>query len=515
MSERQETKTKEHIYIAIDLKSFYASVECVKGQRNPLTTNLVVADASRTEKTICLAVSPSLKAFGIPGRARLFEVVQRVKEVNADRLNRAPGHKFVGESDDDTELRNNPSLALTYITAKPRMALYMEYSTVIYNIYMKYVAPEDIHVYSIDEVFMDVTDYLHTYQLPPRELTRKIIQEVLDTTGITATAGIGTNMYLCKIAMDVVAKHVEPDQDGVRIAQLNELTYRKLLWNHRPLTDFWRVGPGYAKKLEACGLMTMGDVARCSIGSPQDFYNEELLYKMFGVNAELLIDHAWGYEPCTIADVKSYTPENNSLGSGQVLQYPYTFDKAKLIVREMTDLLVLDLVAKNLVTDQMVLTVGYDIENLSNKDIKKKYKGAVTVDRYGRRVPKHAHGTANIGRLTSSTKLIIDAVMDLYDRVVDKNLLVRRVNITAAHVIDERRAKKETEFEQMDLFSFLEDTKSQKEQEDKALERERKMQKAIIDIKNKYGKNAILKGMNLEEGGTTIERNSQIGGHKA
>lgn len=515
MSEENQNNTKEHIYIAIDLKSFYASVECVKHGKNPLTTNLVVADASRTEKTICLAVSPSLKAYGISGRARLFEVVQKVKEINAERLRKAPGHKFVGESSDATELQKNPALALAYIAAPPRMALYMEYSTKIYNLYMKYVAPEDMHVYSIDEVFMDVTDYLQTYQLTPRELTRKIIQEVLDETQITATAGIGTNMYLCKIAMDVVAKHVEPDQDGVRIAQLDEMSYRRLLWNHRPLTDFWRVGRGYAKKLEGCGLMTMGDVARCSIGQPQDFYNEDLLYKMFGVNAELLIDHAWGYEPCTIADIKSYTPENNSLGSGQVLSCPYDFEKAKLIVREMTDLLVLDLVAKNLVTDQMVLTVGYDIENLSNKDIRKKYKGAVTTDNYGRKIPKHAHGTANIGRWTSSTKLIIDAVMDLYERVVDKKLLVRRVNITAAHVIDESRAKKETAYEQLDLFSFLEGKKEEKEREEKELERERKMQKAIIDIKNKYGKNAILKGMNLEEGGTTVARNSQIGGHKA
>lgn len=530
------SESEEHTYIAIDLKSFYASVECVERSLDPLTTNLVVADKSRTNKTICLAVSPSLKAYGIPGRARLFEVVQKVKDVNAERACHAPGHKQAGSSHDDLELRGDPSLAVDYVVAPPRMALYMQYSTRIYNIYLKYVAPEDIHIYSIDEVFMDVTHYLKTYRMSPSELAVKIIQDVLENTHITATAGIGSNLYLCKIAMDIVAKHVPPDKDGVRAAQLDEISYRELLWDHRPLTDFWRVGRGYARKLEQCGLLTMGDIARCSIGKDSDFYNEDLLYKMFGVNAELLIDHAWGWEPCTITDVKAYKPENSSLGSGQVLQCPYTWEKAKLIVREMTELLVLDLVAKKLVTDQMVLTVGYDIENLSNEDIRKKYKGAVTTDRYGRQVPKHAHGTANIKKKTSSTRLIVDAVIELYDRIVDQNLLVRRVNIVANHVMDEECAQEELQFEQLDLFSYLEmnenrgasqgdmnqrganqeeSDKKRQDKEERELEREKKIQQAILEIKNRYGKNAILKGMNLEEGGMTMERNKQIGGHKA
>ena len=303
------------------------------------------------------------------------------------------------------------------------MALYMEYSTRIYDIYLKYVAPEDIHVYSIDEVFIDATDYLNTYQLTPREMTMMMIQEVLKATGITATAGIGTNLYLAKIAMDIQAKHIAPDKDGVRIAELDEMSYRQHLWTHRPLTDFWRVGRGYAAKLEANGMVTMGDVARCSVGKPQDYYNEDLLYKLFGINAELLIDHAWGWEPCTMAEIKAYKPSTNSISSGQVLQYPYPFDKVKLIVREMTDLLVLDLVEKGLVADQMVLTIGYDIENLTNPQISKSYHGEVTTDHYGRKVPKHAHGTANLNRKTSSTMLIMDAVMDLFDRIADKNLL--------------------------------------------------------------------------------------------
>ncbi|TAH74707.1 MAG: DNA methylase [Anaerolineaceae bacterium] len=508
-------KQENHIYIAIDLKSFYASVECIERNLNPMTTNLVVADASRTEKTICLAVSPSLKSYGIPGRPRLFEVVQRVKEVNAERVRNAPNQAFTGTSYNDVKLKNAPELSLDYIAAPPRMAYYMEYSTRIYNIYLKYIAPEDIHVYSIDEVFMDVTNYLQTYNLSARELTMKIIQEVLTTTGITATAGIGTNLYLAKIAMDIVAKHIVPDKDGVRIAELDEMSYRRILWSHRPLTDFWRVGRGYAKKLEENGLFTMGDVARCSIGKPNDFYNEGLLYKLFGINAELLIDHAWGWEPCTIADIKAYKPSVNSLGSGQVLQSPYTFEKARLIVREMTDLLVLDLVDKGLVTDQMVLTVGYDICNLSNPEIKKKYKGQVTTDQYGRSVPKHAHGTVNLGRLTSSTKLITDAIMDLYSRIVDENLLVRRVNISANHVVDERSVFKTYSFEQLDLFTDYETEQKIKEEEEVLLEREKKIQHAILDIKKKYGKNAILKGMNLEKGAMTVERNRQIGGHKA
>ena len=420
----------ERTYLAIDLKSFYASVECVERGLDPLTTNLVVADASRTEKTICLAVSPSLKAYGIPGRARLFEVVQRVKEVNAQRKMLAPGRTFSGESCDAARLAASPDLAASYITATPRMAHYIDYSTRIYDIYLHYVAPEDIHVYSIDEVFMDVTPYLATYGLSARELAQKIILDVLHTTGITATAGIGSNLYLCKVAMDIVAKHAKPDQHGVRIAKLNEMTYRRLLWAHRPLTDFWRVGRGYAKKLEAYGLFTMGDIARCSIGKANDLYNENLLYRLFGVNAELLIDHAWGWEPCTMADIKSYRPAANSLGAGQVLQCPYPFDKALLVAQEMADQLVLDLLEKGLATDQIVLTVGYDIENLSDPARRQDYRGAVTTDFYGRRVPRHAHGTAALGGHTASAKRIIHAVTDLFRRIVDPHLLVRRITLT-------------------------------------------------------------------------------------
>ena len=496
-------KQENHTYIAIDLKSFYASVECVERNLDPLTTNLVVADARRTEKTICLAVSPPLKAYGISGRARLFEVVQKVKEVNAQRVRKAPGRTLHGSSYDDVVLKNSPELSLEYITAPPRMAHYMEYSTRIYNIYLKYVAPEDIHVYSIDEVFMDVTNYLQTYKLTARELVMKMIQDVLQTTRITASAGIGTNLYLCKIAMDIVAKHTVPDKDGVRIAELDEATYRRILWSHQPLTDFWRVGRGYARKLEEVGLFTMGDVARCSIGKPNDYYNERLLYKMFGINAELLIDHAWGWEPCTIAEIKTYKPSVNSLGSGQVLQSPYDYEKARLIVQEMTDLLVLDLVDKGLVADQMVLTVGYDIENLTNLDIRKKYTGPITTDHYGRSIPKHSHGNVNLGSPTSSAKLIIDAVMDLYSQIADKNLLVRRINITANHVVDESAEAKSESFEQLNLFTDYAD-----------LEREKKRQKAVLGIKKRFGKNAIIKGMNLEKGATTLERNKQIGGHK-
>ncbi len=506
---------ENHIYVAIDLKSFYASVEAVERGLNPLTANLVVADNSRTEKTICLAVSPSLKTYGIPGRARLFEVIQRLKEVNAQRLAKAPGHIFSGASYDDTLLKTSPELSVSYITAPPRMSLYMEYSTRIYQIYLKYIAPEDIHVYSIDEVFLDVTHYLGTYCLTAQELTKKIIRQVLQTTGITATAGIGTNLYLCKVAMDIVAKHVPPDADGVRIAWLDETNYRKLLWGHRPLTDFWRVGKGYAKKLEENGIFTMGDVARCSLGKPTEYYNEDLLYKLFGVNAELLIDHAWGWEPCTIADIKAYKPETNSICSGQVLQTPYSFEKGRLIVWEMTDLLVLDLVEKGLVTDQMVLTIGYDIENLTDPEIRKKYKGPVTTDRYGRQTPKHAHGTVNLKYATSSTKLIMKAVMELYDQIVRRELLIRRVTVAANCVIPAERCQETATYEQLDLFTDYEALQKQSEKTQADLEREKKMQLAILDIKKKYGKNAILKGVNLEKGATTIERNRQIGGHKA
>ncbi len=507
--------TKQKTYIAIDLKSFYASVECKERNRDPLTTNLVVADKSRTEKTICLAVSPSLKSYGIPGRPRLFEVVQKVREANNKRRWKAPNHTFEGSSDDSTELNANPALEIDYIVAPPRMAYYLEYSTKIYSVYLKYIAPEDIFPYSIDEVFIDATKYLNTYQMTARELTMTMIQDVLKTTGITATAGIGTNMYLCKIAMDIVAKHIEPDKNGVRIAELDEMSYRRKLWSHRPITDFWRVGNGYAKKLEEHGLYTMGDIARCSIGKPNELYNEELLYKLFGINAELLIDHAWGYEPCTMEQVKAYKPETNSVSSGQVLHCPYDYDKAKLIVKEMTDQMVLDLVDKGLVTDQLVLTIGYDIENLSNPNLKNQYKSEITIDRYGRKVPKHAHGTANLKKKTSSTRLITNAVMDLYDRIVDEHLLVRRITITANKLVDEKSVKQENEYQQLDLFTDYEAQRKKQAEEEEKLERERRMQEAMLSIKKKFGKNAVLKGMNLEEGATAKDRNEQIGGHKA
>lgn len=483
----------ERSYVAIDLKSFYASVECIERGLDPLTTNLVVADAGRTEKTICLAVSPSLKAYGIPGRARLFEVLQRVREVNRTRR---PGQP-----------------ELTFLTATPRMALYVKYSTLIYQIYLRYIAPEDIHVYSIDEVFLDVTAYLKAYKMTALELAKKLIREVFNETGITATAGIGTNLYLSKVAMDIVAKHVEADEDGVRVAQLDEMSYRRLLWDHRPLTDFWRVGRGYARKLEEVGLFTMGDVARCSIGKESEFYNEDLLYRLFGVNAELLIDHAWGWEPTTIAAIKNYRPENNSISSGQVLQCPYPFEKARMIVREMTELLSLDLVAKKLVTDQIVLTVGYDVENLSDPGRRKQYRGEVTVDHYGRQVPKHAHGTENVGKFTASTQLLAEAAMRLFDRVTDRNLLVRRVNVTANHVMGEKEAREQVQYEQLELFKDYGAAADSREEE--RLAREKKMQQAILNIQKRYGKNAVLKGMDLEEGATTMERNNQIGGHKA
>ncbi|WP_320957604.1 DNA methylase [Enterocloster asparagiformis] len=506
---------ENRVYIAIDLKSFYASVECRERRLDPLTTNLVVADESRTEKTICLSVSPAMKAYGVPGRPRLFEVVQKVREANARRRTAAPGRALTGSSWDSNELNRFPERSISYITAPPRMALYMEYSTRIYNIYLKYIAPEDIHVYSIDEVFMDVTAYLGTYRLTARELAAKMMQDVLQATGITATAGIGSNLYLCKVAMDIVAKHIEPDQNGARIAELDEMTYRRLLWNHRPLTDFWRVGKGYARKLEEHGIFTMGDVARCSVGKPNDYHNEELLYRLFGVNAELLIDHAWGWEPCAMADIKAYKPAANSIGSGQVLQCPYDSGKAKLIVREMTDLLVLNLVDKGLVTDQLVLTVGYDIENLTDPEIRKRYHGEIVTDRYGRKIPKHAHGTANLDRKTSSTMLILDAVMDLYDRIIDHNLLVRRIYVTACHVTEESAASEQPAFEQLDLFTDYQALEQKKQEEEAKLNREKQLQQAMLGIQKKYGKNAVLKGMNLEEGATARERNRQIGGHKA
>jgi DNA polymerase V len=526
-------------YIAIDLKSFYASAECTQRHLDPLTTNLVVADASRTDKTICLAVSPSLKAHGISGRARLFEVVQRVKEVNRTRFSKAmrmgvlPAdengrHHFTSASFDAEALERDPSLELSYIVAPPRMRMYEEYSTKIVSIYLKYIAPEDIHVYSIDEVFIDATGYLETYHLTAHELAMTMIREVLYTTGITATAGIGTNLYLAKVAMDIVAKHVSADKDGVRIAELDELSYRKLLWCHKPLTDFWRVGGGISRRLAKLGLYTMGDIARCSIAKPPMRPNENDLYKALGINAELLIDHAWGWEPARMQDIKKYRPQTKSLSSGQVLMEPYPFDKGRLIVREMTELLALDLVDKGLVTKQMVLTISYDRTSISvlrpgrtAKDTVYKvtttgepYTGKVSVDYYGRPCPPHAHGTGNLERYTSSTRDILDAVLGIYDRTVDPKLLVRRVNIAACNLIHEEDVPEEAP-EQLDLFTDYEALERDREAKAKAAERERKLQKATLALQKKFGKNAVLKGMNLMDGATTIQRNGQVGGHKA
>ena len=498
-------------YIAIDLKSFYASVECIERGLNPMTTNLVVADATRSEKTICLAVSPSLKSFGVSGRPRLFEVVQKVREVNINRKFYAPKREFKATSTNIDDLINNKSLSLDYIVAIPRMGLYVEYSTRIYDVYLKYIAPEDIHVYSIDEVFIDVTGYLKTYKMSPHDLAMTIIQDVLKTTGITATAGIGSNLYLAKIAMDIVAKKIPPDKDGVRIAELDEITYRQLLWNHKPLTSFWRVGTGYARKLEANGMYTMGDIARMSLSS----YGENLLYKLFGINAELLIDHAWGWEPCTLAEVKAYRPTTTSTTSGQVLLYPYSFEKAKLVLKEMIDNLVLDLVDKKLVTNQIVLTIGYDIENLKNNDTCREYRGEIIIDNYGRKLPKPAHGTINIHKQTSSEILIMKAVLDLYDKIVNKNLLIRKINISANKLVNEDIITKNKVHEQIDLFTDYTALEKQKELENLEEEREKKRQEAILYIKKKFGKNALLKGINFEEGATGKDRNKQIGGHKA
>lgn len=499
----------EGTYLSIDLKSFYASVECMERGLDPMTTNLVVADQGRTEKTICLAVSPSLKAYGIPGRPRLFEVVQKVKEINARRRQQAPGKVLFGMSYHDPQVRTNPALALDFLVAPPQMAHYIEFSTRIYQVYLKYVAPEDMHVYSIDEVFMDVTHYLDTYHMTARELAKTILLDVLHTTGITATAGIGTNLYLAKVAMDIEAKHIPPDENGVRIACLDEMSYRRNLWTHRPITDFWRVGRGYAKKLERQGLYTMGDIARCSVGKSTDYYNEALLYQLFGVNAELLVDHAWGWEPCTMADIKSYRPTFNSVGSGQVLQSPYPAHKARLVVREMADLLVLDLVDHRLVTDQITLTVGYDRENLEDPARRARYQGEIATDAYGRTVPKHAHGTTHLEEHTSSSGEIVEAVARLFDRIVNPNLLVRRLNISANHVISEDCALSQ----QPQQLSFFDGDRQQQREEQRS--RERKQQQVILRIKKKYGKNALLKGMNLQEGATARDRNNQIGGHRA
>ena len=495
----------DRTYIAIDLKSFYASVECVERGMDPLTTHLVVADVSRTEKTICLAVTPALKAYGVSGRARLFEVVQKVSEINAQRRLLAPGRTLTGKSTDEEALRRDPSLALDYLAAPPRMALYMQTSARIYGIYLRYVAPEDMHVYSIDEVFIDATPYLRTYGLDGPGFARMLIREILRETGITATAGIGTNLYLCKVAMDIVAKKIPPDESGVRMAVLDEMTYRQLLWDHQPLTDFWRVGSGIARRLARYGMYTMGDVARCSLGRPGEPQNEELLYRLFGVNAELLIDHAWGAEPCTMADIKAYRPEVNSISSGQVLTCPYTWEKAGLVLREMADGLSLALVERGMVTGQLTVTVGYDRESLAgNTD----YRGPVTVDHYGRRVPKQAHGTVNLPRKTASTRLITQAVMALYTEITDPSLLVRRLTIGCGLIPEDAAAE---DSPQLDLFADI----AAQQREDAALAREKQRQKAMLAIKRRFGKNAILRGMDLEEGATAPARNSQIGGHRA
>lgn len=485
-------------YIAIDLKSFYASVECSALGLDPLTTNLVVADSSRTEKTICLAVSPSLKAYGLSGRCRLFEVIQKLNEVNEERRRKAPHHRLGRKSSNAAEIAADPSIEVDYIAIRPHMARYIEKSTEIYSIYLKYIAPEDIHVYSIDEVFMDVTAYLKSYGCNAHELAKKIILDVLSSTGITATAGIGSNLYLCKVALDIQSKHIKPDADNVRIAELDEMSYRQLLWGHRPITDFWRVGRGYGKRLEEHRLYTMGDIARCSL------QNEALLYRLFGVNAELLIDHAWGYEPCTIKDIKEYRPDSSSIGSGQVLACGYTSDKARIVVREMADSLSLELVRKKLKTDQIVLVVGYDIDNLKSGD----YQGEIKKDFYGRAVPKAAHGSQNLSFYTSSSKEIETATARLFDRITDSALLIRRMYLTANHVIDEDQA--DSKGVQLDLFD--EDNVERKQEK---LDQEKRLQQALLSIKDKYGKNAILRGMDYEEGATARERNNQIGGHKA
>lgn len=496
--------TYDKIYIAIDLKSFYASVECQERGLNPLTTNLVVADSSRTDKTVCLAVSPSLKQYGIPGRARLYEVIQKVKEINAKRKLNSPNHTFTCSSYDDIALKKNNDLELSYIIAPPRMKYYMEYSTKIVDIYLKWFSIEDMFIYSIDEVFIDVTHYLQTYNMSPRELATKVIQNVLDETGITATCGIGTNLYLCKVAMDIVAKHTEADKNGVRIAGLDEMAYRKYLWNHKPLTDFWRVGKGISQKLEKNGMFTMGDVARKSIK------DEEMLYKLFGINAELLIDHAWGYEPATVESVKSYKPITNSISSGQVLHCPYDYEKTKLIVKEMAEQLSLDLVKKDLITSKLVLEIGYDVSNITNSNISNSYTGEIKLDRYGRKVPEHAHGTINIDHKTSSTKIITDKFMELFENIINKDLLTRRITVVAQDVVNEDDYKNILVYEQMDMFIDYNELAKQRQKE----RQEKSLQKAVLGIKSKYGKNAILKGMNFIEGGTAIDRNGQIGGHK-
>lgn len=498
----------QKIYACIDLKSFYASVECVERKLDPLNTNLVVADNSRTEKTICLAVSPSLKQYGISGRARLYEVVGKVKEINKQRKWKSPNKKFIGSSYIDSNLKEYEDLSLDYIVAPPRMAKYIEYSTKIYNIYLKYLSPNDIHVYSIDEVFCDITPYLSFNKMKPVEFITRIIHDVCDTTGITATAGIGTNMYLAKIAMDIVAKHKKPNDKGVRIACLDEKMYRKLLWNHTPLTDFWRVGTGYANKLEKNNMFTMGDIARCSIN------NEDLLYKLFGVNAELLIDHAWGWEPTTIAYVKAYKPSSSSISSGQVLPEPYNYEQTELIVKEMTDLLSLELVSKKYVTDQIVLTINYDVDNLISPEIRDNYIGEITLDYYGRRVPKPSHGSIRIDHFTSSSTIITNKIIELYRRIINKHLLVRKINISFNNLVNEDKINDKVIYQQCDIFTDYNKLEKEKKKQNEYEKKEKDLQKVILNIKNKYGRNSILKGMNYIKGGRTIERNQQIGGHK-
>ena len=491
-------------YIAIDLKSFYASVECAERNLDPLKTNLVVADPTRTEKTICLAVSPSLKQYGIPGRARLFEVLEAVKKINYERLKKCPGHKFKGKSFNDDELKRNPYLELDFVIAPPQMSHYIAKSVEIYNIYLKYIDSQDIHVYSIDEMFADVTKYLKTYKKNAAEIASMLIKEVYEQTGITATAGVGDNMYLAKVAMDILAKHAKENKDGVRIATLDEMSYRQLLWDHLPLTDFWRVGRGLTKRLFKYGILTMGDIAR------QSLIDEDLLYQEFGINAELLIDHAWGYEPCTMEDVKSYEPENNSLSIGQVLPGPYEYEKAKLIIKEMAEALSLDMVNKGLLTDQIAISVGYDVKDLNQENI------TIDKDWYGREVPKGNHSSINIGQFTSATTLITEAAVRLFDRIVNKKLHVRRMYIVATRVIKIKEIKKyENEYEQLNLFVDYDELDKKREIRQAKLEEENRLQKTILKIKSKYGKNMVLKGHDYEEGGTTRERNNQIGGHKA
>ena len=493
------------------MNSFYASVECVERGLDPMTTNLVVADQRRTEKTICLAVSPSLKAYGIAGRARLFEVVERVREVNTQRQRQAPGRQLTGTSWHDPEVRENPSLALDYLVAPPRMAHYIDWSTRIYQVYLKYIAPEDIYPYSIDEVFIDLTSYLDTYLMTARELTRTMILDILKTTGITAAAGMGTNLYLAKVAMDIEAKHCPPDENGVRVARLDERSYRQKYWDHRPLTDFWRVGRGIARRLEENGMATMGDVARVSLSDA----GQEKLFRLFGVNAELLIDHAWGFESCTMADIKAYEPADHSVGSGQVLQCPYPFEKAALAVREMADALALDLVDQGLVTDRLTLAVGYDIENLTDPARRAAYRGPVVTDHYGRSTPKPVHATARLETPTASARELVAAAQALMEKIADPVLLVRRLTLTAGRVLTEEEAEAAPVCRQLDLFHDWGAEAAKEQQAAARRAREKKMQAAMLGIKKKYGKNAILKGMDLEDGATGKLRGGLIGGHKA